>query len=168
MNPQSFSPSNPLPISAQTVQPHLRRMRFACGLMMGTLPFVAILGFCLPRLRSSLLGPTPLTLLAAAAAAWVGFSANRDARVRLDRIKRAFAVHGEIGTLLRAHMMVYLVVLLRLEIVAVCGLIVAAWGLGPGVGVFFVFLAGVLILMTWPTEHKTLLLVRRATALREP
>jgi len=43
---------------------------------------------------------------------WVAFTAERDARLRLDRAKRAFAVHGDASRLLRDHWVVLLVVLL--------------------------------------------------------
>ncbi len=72
--------------------------------------------------------------VAAAASLWIGFAANRDAGNRLEKIRRAFAVHGDESRLLRDHWLVYLAVLVRLEMMVVCGLIVSLWGLGPGIG----------------------------------
>ena len=145
---------------------HLRIMRRTTAAFGGMLIVVTIAAFFLPRLGNDLVSPMGATLIGAAAALWIGFSANRDARIRMDRIKRAYAVHGETALLLRDHHRAYLTVLLRLLAVAVCGVIVAVWGAGPGLGLAFFILAGILGAMSWPTERKTQLLIKRAQALR--
>jgi Flp pilus assembly protein TadB len=93
---------------------------------------------------------------------WISFTAERDSRVRLDRGKRAFAVDGDLDRLLRNHWLVFMTVLFRLEILVVMGIVTAVWGLGPRVAVWFVLLAGLMMLLTWPSEHKTRLLIFRA------
>ncbi|MEN8164837.1 MAG: hypothetical protein ABFS37_11965, partial [Acidobacteriota bacterium] len=40
------------------------------------------------------------------------------------------------------------------------------WGAGPGLGLAFFILSGILMATSWPTDHKTRLLVKRAEALR--
>ena len=162
MTARSSDPS----LSPVQLNHHLKTMRrtvFAFGGMMIAL---AIATFFLPRLGNELVSPMGATLIAAAAALWIGFNANRDARARMDRIKRAFAVHGEITRLLQDHHRAYLVVLVRLLAVAGCGIVVAVWGAGPGLGLTFFILAAILMAMSWPTDHKTRLLIKRAQALR--
>jgi hypothetical protein len=105
--------------------------------------------------------------VAAAASLWIGFAANRDAGNRLEKIRRAFAVHGDESRLLRDHWLVYLAVLVRLEMMVVCGLIVSLWGLGPGIGVWLLVLGALMMALTWPTARKTQLLLGRARALRD-
>jgi hypothetical protein len=85
----------------------------------------------------------------------------------LAKIRRAFAVHGDEGRLLRDHWLVYVVVLLRLEMMVVAGLVVALWGSGPMIGVWLLVLGGLMVGLTWPTTRKTQLLLGRARALRE-
>ena len=53
---------------------------------------------------------------------------------------------------------------MRLASVGLCGLVVAGWGLGPSVGIWFVVLTVILMLLAWPTDHKLRLLVERAEA----
>ena len=146
---------------------HLRRMRLTTGLFLASVPAVVVLSFVLPRREASLATPMTVTLVAAAASLWLGFSANRDAGGRLDAIRRAFAVHGDEIRLLRDHWLVYLVVLVRLEVLVLCGLVVALWGLGPRIGFWIVSLGGVMMALTWPTLRKTQLLLGRARALRD-
>jgi hypothetical protein len=50
---------------------------------------------------------------------------------------------------------------------ALGGLVVALWGLGPIFGVWLLILGGLMILLTWPTARKSQLLLGRARALRE-
>ncbi len=145
---------------------HLKAMRRTVLGFGGIIIALAVTTFFLPRLGNELVSPMGATLIGAAAALWIGFNANRDARARMDRIKRAFAVHGEINRLLRDHRLAYLVVLLRLLAVAGCGIVVAVWGAGPGLGLAFFILAAILMAMSWPTDHKTRLLIRRAESLR--
>ncbi len=129
---------------------------------------VAALGACffLPRLRAAAASPATVTLLALVGCLWVTLTADRDARARLDRAKRAFAVHGDLGRLLDDHRTVLLVVLLRLEVVVICSVVVAVWGGGPLIAIWFAVLAGVMIGLAWPTERKLRLLVDRAHELR--
>ena len=107
-----------------------------------------------------------LSLVAVAGALWVGFSANRDAANRMEKIRRAFAVHGDEARLLFDHWLVYVVILVRLEIMVVGGLVVALWGLGPVFGVWVLVLGLLMIGLTWPTARKSRLLLGRARALR--
>ncbi len=144
----------------------LRTMRIVWGVFVATAAVAAAACFFLPRLRAEAASPAMITLLALAGCLWVAFTADRDARVRLARAKRAFAVHGDPGRLLTDHLKVLLVVLLRLEIVVVCSVVVAVWGGGPSIGIWFALLAGVLMGLAWPTERKILLLVKRAEELR--
>ncbi len=161
-----MTPSSPL--ERDLIRRHLSRMRIAGAVALMSIPAAAAAVFFLPPLRHSFFGPTTTTILAAAAALWIGLSANRDAHARLERVKRAYAVHGDLRRLLRDHLLVYLVVLIRLDLVALCGLVVAAWGNGSTIGLGFIALAGVMMVTTWPTEHKTWLLIERAQRLREP
>lgn len=156
------------PQDRELVRRHLTRMRFSGAVVAASIPAAAVAVFFLPHLRSTILGPTATTLVAAAAALWIALSANRDASRRLELVKRAYAAHGDLDRLLRDHLLVYLVVLVRLDLVALCGLIVAVWGTGRVVGLAFIAVAGVLMVTTWPTVHKTRLLITRAQALREP
>lgn len=162
MTAHSSDPS----LSSVQLQGHLKAMR-RIGLAFGGV-LVALAGpaFFLPRAANDLVGPKGATLIVAATALWIGFSANRDARTRMDRVRLAFSVHGKIDRLLQDHHRAYLMVLLRLLAIAGCGVVVAVWGAGPGLGLAFFILAGILMAMAWPTDHKTRLLIRRAQALR--
>jgi len=149
------------------LQPHLLRMRLTTGLFLAAVPAAVAVAFVVPYRGSSLASPLTVTLVAAVACLWLGFSANRDARDRLERVRRAFAVHGDEHRLLRDHWLVYLVILVRLEMMVVCGLVASLWGSGPRVGVWMILLAGVMITLSWPTARKSQLLLGRARALRE-
>ena len=146
---------------------HLRRMRVTTGLFLAAAPAAIAVAFLAPYRGSSVASPLTVTLTAAAASLWIGFAANRDAGNRLEKIRRAFAVHGDESRLLRDHWLVYLAVLVRLEMMAVCGLIVSLWGLGPGIGVWLLVLGALMMALTWPTARKTQLLLGRARALRD-
>ncbi len=148
------------------LQSHVKAMRQSCMISGGLVVIGTVGSFFLPRLPNDLVNPMGATLVGAAAALWIAFSANRDARARIDRVKRAFAVHGDLELLFRDFHRTYLVVLLRLLAVAACGVIVTVWGAGPGLGLAFFVLAAILMAMTWPTQHKTRLLIKRAQALR--
>ncbi len=126
----------------------------------------AVGGFALPRRATALLSPLGTTLLAVAGALWLAFTVEGDARRRLDRVKRAYAATGEIERLLRGHLGVYLVVLMRLVLVSGAGIVVAVWGLGPLIALGTHLLATALVALTWPTRHKTVLLIERAEAAR--
>ena len=146
---------------------HLVRMRVSAVAGLVVMVFAAIAAFVLPYRGSAVASPRTVTLVALAASLWIGFSANRDAASRLEKIRLAFAVHGDEGRLLRDHWLVYLVVLIRLEMMAAGGLVVALWGSGPTFGIWFLILGGLMIALTWPTTRKTQLLLGRARALRD-
>lgn len=143
---------------------HVVRMRTATVIALVATVATAAAGYVLSRRSSAVLSPLGVTVLVVAGALWLAFRAEGDARRRLDRVKRAYAVQGDVARLLRGHLGVYLVVLLRLLLVAAAGLVVAVWGLGPGVALGTHALALVLIALTWPTRRKTVLLVERAQA----
>lgn len=149
------------------LQAHLARMRAtavaALVLAVAAIPAV----FLMSHRQSSVASPTTVTVVAAIACLWIGFSANRDATGRLEKIRRAFAVHGDEDRLLRDHWLVYCVVVIRLEVMVVGGLIVGLYGLGPGIGVWLLILGILMIVLTWPTIRKSQLLLGRARALRD-
>ncbi len=149
------------------IRSHLVRMRVTAVMGMVTVIVAVVAAFVLPYRGSVVASPLTVTLVAAAACLWIGFSANRDATGRLKKIRRAFAVHGEEARLLRDHWLVYVMILVRLEMMVVGGLVVALWGAGPKTGVWLVILGGLMIALTWPTSRKTQLLLGRARALRE-
>ena len=149
------------------LQSHLLRMRMTAMTALAAVVLTAIAAFVMPYRGSAVASPRTVTLVALAASLWIGFSANRDAAGRLKKIRRAFAEHGDEGRLLRDHWYVYVVVLVRLGMMAVAGLIVALWGSGPTYGIWLLILGGLMIVLTWPTTRKTQLLLGRARALRE-
>ncbi|MEN8163392.1 MAG: hypothetical protein ABFS37_04625, partial [Acidobacteriota bacterium] len=95
-------------LSSLQLQNHLKSMRRTVSAFGVMVIGLGVTTFFLPRLGNDLVSPMGATLIGAAAALWIGFSANRDARARMDRIKRAFAVHGEINRLLQDHHRAYL------------------------------------------------------------
>lgn len=145
---------------------HLARMRWATIATLVAIVMAAVAGFVLPRRSAALLSPLGTTLLAVAAALWLAFTVEGDARRRLDLVKRAYAATGEFGRLLRGHLGIYLVVLMRLALVAGAGVVIAVWGLGPVIALGTHLLAAALVALSWPTRHKTMLLVERAEAAR--
>ncbi len=145
---------------------HLRRMRITAVLALIMAGGAILAAFVLPYRGSAVASPLTVTLVAVAGALWVGFSANRDAANRMEKIRRAFAVHGDEDRLLFDHWLVYVVILVRLEIMVVGGLVVALWGLGPVFGVWVLVLGLLMIGLTWPTARKSRLLLGRARALR--
>lgn len=153
--------------SGANLQSHLLRMRVTAVVGVVVVIVSVIAAFVLPYRGSTVASPRTVTLVALVACLWVGFSANRDATGRLERIRLAFSVHGDEGRLLRDHWLVYIVVLFRLGMMLLAGLIVALWGSGPTVGVWLVILGGLMVVLTWPTTRKTQLLLGRARALRE-
>ena len=152
--------------SEVNLQSHLQRMRVTSVVGLVVVIVAVVAAFVLPYRGSSVASPLTVTLVAAAASLWIGFSANRDADGRLKRTRRAFAVHGDEGRLLRDHWLVYVAVLIRLEMMVAAGLVVALWGLGPRIGVWLLILGALMIALTWPTIRKTQLLLGRARALR--
>ena len=153
--------------SEVNLRSHLLRMRVTAGAGLVVVFFAAIAAFVLPYRGSAVASPRTVTLVALAASLWIGFSANRDAASRLEKIRLAFAVHGDEARLLRDHWLVYVVVLIRLEMLAIGGLVVSLWGSGPKFGIWLMILGGLMIALTWPTTRKTQLLLGRARALRE-
>ena len=153
--------------SGANLQSHLVRMRVTAVLGVVVVIVSVVAAFVLPYRGSSVASPRTVTLVALAASLWIGFSANRDATNRLERIRLAFSVHGDEGRLLRDHWFVYMIVLFRLGMMLLAGLIVALWGSGPTFGIWLLILGGLMIVLTWPTTRKTQLLLGRARALRE-
>jgi len=145
---------------------HLRQMRITWGLFVATVPIAAAIGFIAPRLATGLGSPSTVTLIVVAASLWVGLTAERDSRARLDRIKRAFAVHGDVRRLLRDHLAVFVVVMLRLEIIVLGGVVLSMWGSGVRLGVWIVLLGGLMMALAWPTVRKTQILILRARELQ--
>lgn len=145
---------------------HLRRMRATAAVALATIPAAVTAAYLVPHRGAALASPMTITVAAGVASLWLAFTAERDARDRLEGIRRAFSVHGDERRLLRDHWLVYLVVVIRLETLAVCGLVVALWGIGPSIGVWLVLLGGLLLALTWPTARKAQLLLGRARAHR--
>jgi len=162
-----MKPINEEAVDRRGLDRHLLRMRLTMGVFLATVPVAAIAAVFSEHRRSALASPLTMTLVAVVASLWIGFSANRDARGRLERTKRAFAVHGDERRLLREHWWVYVMVLLRLEAMVLCGVVIALWGLGTGTAAWLLLVAGVMIALTWPTLDKTRLLLARAHDLRE-
>lgn len=150
------------------VDRHVARMRRLAVVALAFVAAAAVAGFAVPRAPSAVLSPVAITVLVLAAALWVAFSAERDARLRLERVKRVYAVHGDRRELLRGHLWVYSVVLVRLALVSVAGVVVAVAGVGAVVAVGTHALAATLVALTWPNRHKALLLVDRAERMRGP
>ena len=144
---------------------HLMRMRVTAVAALVVVVGAMIAAIVLPYRGSAVASPLTVTLVAAAAGLWVGFSANRDAAHRLAKIRRAFPVHRDEGRLLREHWLVYVLVLVRLGIMVLAGLVAALWGLGPPFGIWLQILAGLMVALTWPTARKSQLLLGRARAL---
>jgi hypothetical protein len=106
--------------------------------------------------------PVAVSLAAAAAALWVGFTANRDAQARIDRIKRAFAATGDEQRLLRDHRVVNLAVLCRLEVMVLAAVVADLWGGNSAVAWGVLALAAIMMGLSWPTADKTSALLDRA------
>ncbi len=153
--------------SRANLQSHLLRMRVTAVVGVVVVILSVVAAFVLPYRGSTGVSPRTVTLVALAASLWIGFSANRDATGRLERIRLAFSVHGDEGRLLRDHWFVYMIILVRLGMMLLAGLIVALWGSGPIFGIWLLILGGLMIVLTWPTPRKTQLLLGRARALRE-
>ena len=153
-------------MSSTSLQPgeidrHLRIMRLTNVGFLLTVP-VAVAAFVLVPARESMVSPMAVTLTAAAAALWIGFTANRDAQARLDRIKRAFAAKGDEQRLLRDHRMVNLAVLARLEVMVVASVVAEIWGGSSAAAWGVLALAAMMMGLSWPTADKTHMLIQRA------
>jgi len=149
------------------LQAHLLRMRVTAVTALVVAIALTVAAFLLPYRGSSVASPLTVTLVAAAGSLWIGFSANRDAALRMEKIRRAFVVHGNEKRLLRDHWLVYVVILIRLEMMVLGGLVVVLWGLGPIFGMWLLILGVLMLALTWPTPRKSRLLLGRARALRE-
>jgi hypothetical protein len=136
-------------------------MRSVAVAFLLTQPLALIAAFMAPRARLGAIPPVFVTLGALAVGFWFAFTADRDARRRLDRVKEAATADGDRRRLLSGHLLVLVAVLLRLEMITVLGLIVAVWGSGPRITVWFVVVVSILMVLAWPTEHKARLLLRR-------
>ena len=140
---------------------HLRIMRLTNVGFLLTVPAAIIVLLVLPA-RESLSSPLVVSLVAGAAALWVGFSANRDAQARVDRAKRAFAVHGDTRRLLKDHRLVNLSVLARLEVMVAAAVVAALWGVSSAAAWGILTLAALMMALAWPTAEKTHMLIQRA------
>ena len=153
------------PSLVQSVRHHMRRMRLVTVLFLCTVPIAGAGAFFLPRRRLASVSPQAVLAITALIAAWYAFTINRFAAKRLYRVREAFDSHGDVERLLSGHFRVYLTVLIRLEVIILCGLINAEAGAGPHTTLWYVLAAGLLMLLAWPTEHKTMLLLRRVGAI---
>jgi len=152
---------NSTPLQPGEMDRHLRLMRLTTIGFILTAP-VAAAAFVLIPARESMASPVAVSLIAGAAALWVGFTANRDAQARIDRVKRAFAVHGDERRLLANHRWVNLMVLARLEVMVVAAVVAAVWGTGSAAAWGILALAAIMMALTWPTAEKTHTLIQRA------
>jgi hypothetical protein len=152
---------NPPSLQAGDIDRHLRTMRLTTVAFLLTVPAAAAV-FVLAPARDGAVPPLAVSLTAAAAALWVGFTANRDAQARLDRIKRAFAARGDEQRLLRDHRIVNLAVLARLEVMIVAAVVASIWGGSSAVAWGVLVLAGAMMCLSWPTADKTDMLIQRA------
>lgn len=146
---------------------HLGRMRSTTLVFLMTVPVAAAVAFFVPA-GHGFASPLAVTLVAAAAALWIGFTANRDAQARLDRIKRAFAATGDEEKLLRDHRWVNLAVLGRLEVMVIAAAVAIIWGASSTAGWGIMVLAAMMMGLSWPTADKTHRLLARAREQRGP
>jgi len=149
------------PLRSGEIDRHLRRMRRTTWVFLMTVPAAAAVAFIVPA-GNGIASPLAVTLVAAAAALWVGFTANRDAQARLDRIKRAFAATGDEEKLLRDHRWVNLAVLVRLEVMVIAAAVAIIWGASSPAGWGILALAAMMMGLSWPTADKTHILIQRA------
>jgi len=152
-------------LEAGEIDRHLRRMRIATVGSLCTVPLVVVIALTVPP-RQGPVSPVAVSLVAAATALWLGFTATRDAESRLQRIRRAFAVHGEPHRLLRDLRLVNLAVLARLGVMVVAAVAAAIWGSAPLVAWGILALAAAMMALTWPTAGKTHALLEHARGLR--
>lgn len=140
---------------------HLRFMRLTTAGFLTTVPMAVALILMIPG-RAGVAPPMAVSLIAAAAALWVGFTANRDAQARLDRVKRKFAAKGDLHELLRDHRLVNLAVLARLEVMVIASVVASIWGGSSAAAWGVLALAGMMMALSWPTAEKTDMLIQRA------
>lgn len=144
------------------VTAHLGRSRLLACLSLAVVLAAAVAGFLIPLRSSVVASPLAITLIVLVMALWFAATADRDARSRLESVRRGYAVHGEVRRLLREFLLVYLVVLLRLQAVTACGVVIAVWGNGPLAALAVHLVAAVQMARAWPSTHKTNLLLQRA------
>ncbi len=152
--------SSPL-LQPGEIDRHLRSMRLMTVGFLATVPMAVAVMILVPG-RDGVAPPMAVSLIAAVAALWIGFTANRDAQARLDRVKRKFAAEGDIHELLRDHRLVNLAVLARLEVMVVASVVASIWGGGSAAAWGVLALAAMMMALSWPTADKTDMLVQRA------
>lgn len=152
---------NSMSLPPGEIDRHLRLMRLGTVGFIATVPIAAAVALLVPE-RGSLASPLAVSFAAAGAALWVGFTANRDAQTRLDRIKRAFAATGDEEKLLRDHRWVNLAVLARLEVMVIAAVVAIIWGASSAAGWGVLALAAMMMGLSWPTGDKTHILIQRA------
>lgn len=140
---------------------HLRIMRLTTVAFLLTV-VVAVAVLLLVGSRESSVAPMAVTLATAAAALWVGFSANRDAQGRIDRIKRAYAAKGDESRLLRDHRLVNLAILVRLGVMVIASVVAGIWGASTTAAWGVLALAAIMMGLSWPTAEKSTTLLQRA------
>jgi len=140
---------------------HLHTMRLTTIGFLAAVP-VAVAVMLLSPSREGVASPMAVSLTAAAAALWIGFTANRDAQARLDRVKREFAAKGDLQTLLRGLRSVNMVVLARLEVMVVAAVVASIWGGSSAAAWGVLVLAAMMMGLSWPTADKTHMLIQRA------
>jgi hypothetical protein len=140
---------------------HLASMRALAVTFLLALAGTAALVVVAPRLAAPV-SSTLVTVAAVGCALWIAITVDRFARSRLTRIRDAFANHRDAERLLGDHRRVYLAVLVRLSTLAGLAWVIAAWGSGRSLAGALLVLAGLLMLLAWPTEHKARLLLERA------
>lgn len=149
-------------ITTAEIDAHLRRMRglWIFGEVM--ILVLAIACWFLPQRAPTFVGRGGFSLLLAAFGLWLGVSSNRDARARMEKIRRAFGIYQDVSRLLRGHLIAFAWILMRMLMISVGGVLTAVWGSGPAFSLLLSSLAFLLALMTFPTEYKTRLLLKRA------
>ena len=158
----SRASARPVVMMQTDLKRHLLRMRLTAVVFLITLPVAVVVAFFLPRIEVPHLSPHIVTFICLGLSLWVAFTADRAARRAMTAIYDAFSSHGEQSRLLRDHYRVYLGVLLRLEVITLCGLVTAVAGTGPRITLWFLVVVSILMALAWPTEGKTRLLLRRA------
>ena len=144
---------------------HLRRMRLAAAVSLGTVAVAGVAVYALPRHPLGRISPLAVTAGTLAVSLWLAFTADSRSRKLLARIREAYEKHGDVTRLLGDHFRVYLAVLVRLEVILLAAVVTAVSGSGPTPALFQVIVTAVLMLLAWPTEHKARLLLRRAGAI---
>jgi len=150
-------------VTTKQIDAHLTRMRGLWLLGEGLILAAAVSCWFLPQRPPTVLGRGWFSLVMAVFALWLGFASNRDARTRMERIRRAFGIHRNVSRLLKAHVIAFAWILLRMIMIAVSAQLISVWGSGPAFSLVLSSLAFLLTLMTFPTEYKTRLLLKRAS-----